>query len=253
VTNLRVLMDTGETLTDTSLNPPGASVTAIAYTNSFAGTTSSTLYVIDTANDRLMTQGRAPGSPNDGNLAPVGGLNLNGDVQSLAALDINARTNAAFAAFNLQGATSSDLYRLDLLTGAATRVGPIPTPNRIRGLTHSVVQQTVALGGTRDARLVSCNPATPAILRSSVARSGLQGGEQVLGFDIRPSNGLLYLLTDAQRVYIVDPATGRATLNASLTPAPGSPFTQLVGTAFGTDFSPLADAMRVISDAEQNL
>src|SRR5690606_12196862 len=42
--NLRVLFDTGETITDTQLNPAGSSVTAAAYTNSFAGTGTSTLY-----------------------------------------------------------------------------------------------------------------------------------------------------------------------------------------------------------------
>lgn len=252
-TNLRVLMDSGDTITDTNLNPPGSSISAIAYTNSFDGTATSTLYVIDTANNRLMTQGRAPGSPNDGNLAAVGILNLGSDLQSLAALDINARTNAAFAAFSLANSTSSALYRIDLATGAATLVGPLPTSNRVRGLTHLQVPQAVALGVTQDARLVRFNPASPDTLLSNLPISGLQGGETILGFDIRPSNGLLYLLTDAQRVYILEPTTGVARLLSTLTPNIGDPFTRLVGTSFGIDFSPLADAMRVISDAEQNL
>ncbi len=85
--NLRVLFDTGETFTDTQLNPSGSSVTAAAYTNSFAGTATSTLYVIDTANDRLMIQGRAPGTPINGDLQVVGPLGITGDVQTLAGLD----------------------------------------------------------------------------------------------------------------------------------------------------------------------
>jgi outer membrane protein assembly factor BamB len=104
------------------------------------------------------------------------------------------------------------------------------------------------LGVTSDARLISFKATTPGTLDSSVAISGLQGGEQILGFDIRPSNGLLYLLTDAGRVYILDPATGMARLGPSLMPA-----SALVGTTYGIDFSPTADALRVISDAERNL
>jgi hypothetical protein len=86
-----------------------------------------------------------------------------------------------------------------------------------------------------------------------MAITGLQGGEQVLGFDIRPSNRVMYLLTDAGRIYTVDPLTARATLGPTLMPSTGDPFRRLIGTTFGTDFSPTADALRVLSDAEHNL
>jgi len=251
--NLRVLFDTGETFTDTQLNPPGSSVTAAAYTNSFAGTGTSTLYVIDTANDRLMTQGLAPSTPIAGDLRPVGPLGITGDVQALAGLDINAINNNAFAALNVGAATTSDLYRINLLNGAATRIGPIGSTNRIRALTHSYVPQATLLGITNDGRLISFKVGTPGTIDSNLAITGLQGGERVLGFDIRPSNQLLYLLTDARRIYTVDPVTARAQLGATLMPNTGDPFTGLIGSAFGTDFSPTADALRVLSDAEHNL
>jgi hypothetical protein len=38
-----------------------------------------------------------------------------------------------------------------------------------------------------------------------------------------------------------------------LTPAAGSGFSQVAGANFGTDFSPPADALRIYTDAEQNL
>jgi hypothetical protein len=251
--NLRVLFDTGETFTDEQLNPPGSSVTAAAYTNSFVGTGTSTLYVIDTANDRLMIQGRAPSSPNNGDLQVVGSLGINGDVQALAGFDINAINNTAYAALNVGNATSSDLYSINLATGAATRLGPIGAPNRIRGLTHSQVPQATVFGITDNGRMISFRPATPTTLDSSLPLSGLQGGERVLGFDIRPANGVLYLLSDAGRIYTVDPTSAVAQLRATLTPSSGDPFTRLIGSAFGTDFSPTVDALRVISDAEHNL
>jgi trimeric autotransporter adhesin len=228
-------------------------VTAAAYTNSFAGTATSTLYVIDTANDRLMIQGRAPGTPIDGDLQVVGPLGITGDVLTLAGLDINAINNNAFAALNVGAATTSDLYSIDLTTGKATRIGPIASTTRIRSLTHSNVPQATLLGVTNDGRLLSFNVNTPATIASNQAITGLQGGERVLGFDIRPSNQVLYLLSDAGRIYTVDPVTARATLGKTLMPNVGDPFRALIGTTFGTDFSPTADALRVLSDAEHNL
>ncbi|WP_129642174.1 DUF4394 domain-containing protein [Peristeroidobacter agariperforans] len=251
--NLRVLFDTGETFTDDQLNPSGSSVTAAAYTNSFAGTGTSTLYVIDTANDRLMIQGRAPSTPIAGDLQVVGPLGIAGDVQTLAGLDINAINNNAFAALNVGTATTSDLYSINLTTGAATRIGPIGSTARIRALTHSNVPQATLLGVTNDGRLLSFNVNTPGTIASNQAITGLQGGERVLGFDIRPANQVLYLLTDAGRIYTVDPATARATLGKALMPNVGDPFRALIGTTFGADFSPTADALRVLSDAEHNL
>lgn len=251
--NLRVVFDTGETFTDEQLNPPGSSVTAAAYTNSFVGTGTSTLYVIDTANDRLMTQGRAPSSPNNGDLQAVGPLGITGDVQSLAGFDINAVNNTAFAALNVDSATTSDLYRIALADGSAVRVGPIGATNRIRALTHSNVPQATVFGITQDGRMITFKPATPGTLDSDLALTGLQGGERVLGFDIRPANGVLYLLSDAGRIYTVDPTMARAQLQATLLPSLNDPFTGLIGSAFGTDFSPTVDALRVISDAEHNL
>lgn len=251
--NLRVVFGTGETFTDAQLNPAGSSVTAAAYTNSFAGTGTSTLYVLDTSNDRLLIQGRAPSSPNNGDLQVVGSLGISGDVQPIAGFDINAVNNTAFTALNVGAASTSDLYRINLLTGAATRVAAIGSTNRIRALTHSNVPQATLLGVTRDARLVSFKVTSPGTIDSNMAITGMQGGEQVLGFDIRPSNRLLYLLTDAGRVYTVDPMTAVAQLGATLMPNTGDPFRGLIGSTFGTDFSPTADALRVISDAEHNL
>lgn len=251
--NLRVLFDTGETFTDERLNPSGSGVTAAAYTNSFAGTGTSTLYVIDTTNDRLMIQGRAPSTPIAGDLQPVGSLGIGGDVQVFAGLDINAINNNAFAALNVGTATTSDLYSIDLTSGKATRIGPIGSAAPIRALTHSNVPQATLLGITNDGRLLSFSVNTPGTIASNLAITGLQGGERVLGFDIRPSNQVMYLLTDAGRIYTVDPTTARATLGKTLMPNIGDPFRGLIGTTFGTDFSPTADALRVLSDAEHNL
>ena len=86
--------------------------------------------------------------------------------------------------------------------------------------------------------------------------TGIQSGESVLGIDVRPATGQLYGLGSSNRLYTIDPLTGTATLVAALAADPSDttdPFTALAGTDFGIDFNPVADRLRVVSTAEQNL
>jgi hypothetical protein len=123
--SLRINADTGATTTDGAINAAGALpiVTGAAYTNSFAGTTATSLFDIDTAADTLALQN----PPNDGTLSNVGalGVNANGDV----AFDIAGGTNGlALAALRTSAGGPSSLYRIDLVTGAATLVNGTATP-----------------------------------------------------------------------------------------------------------------------------
>ena len=254
--NLRINVDSGATTTDTVLNPAGSAVTGAAYTNGFAGAGTTTLYGIDVANDRLVIQGQPSGNPNNGDLAAAGALGVSGDVQSLAGFDINGRNNGAIAALNLAGATTSELHTIDLATGAATRVNTIGGGERLRGLTLAAVPQATVVGVTADHRVVTFKTATPGTLDTSAVITGLQGGETVLGIDFRPATGKLYALTDGGRLYTVDPVTGGATIAPILAADAADmtdPFVALMGTAFGTDFNPVVDRLRTVSDAEENL
>ena len=254
--NLRINVDSGATTTDTAINPAGAAVTAAAYTNSFAGAGTTTLYVLDVANDRLMIQGQPSGNPNNGDLLAVGSLGMIGDVQALTGFDVNGRNNSAFAALNLAGAAASELHMIDLVTGAATRVNTIGGGERIRGLTLATVPQATVVGVTADNRVVTFKAATPGTLDTNTTITGLQGGENVLGVDFRPATGKLYALTDGGRLYTIDPVTGGATVAPTLSADATdmtSPFVSLTGMAFGTDFNPVVDRLRTVSDAEENL
>ena len=62
---------------------------------------------------------------------------------------------------------------------------------------------------TTDNHLVSFKPLTPGTFDTDVAVTGLQGSEAIVGIDFRPSNGVLYAVTDAGRVYTVDATTAR--------------------------------------------
>ena len=86
--------------------------------------------------------------------------------------------------------------------------------------------------------------------------TGLNVGETVLGVDSRPANGLLYGVTTQNRLVTINATTGAATSPLLLTADPAdltSPFTALSGTAFGVDFNPVPDRLRVVSDTNQNL
>jgi Ca2+-binding RTX toxin-like protein len=93
--------------------------------------------------------------------------------------------------------------------------------------------------------LVSFDPDRPDRVTTTQI-SGIQGN--LVGIDFRPANGLLYGVTDANSVYIIDPNSGRSQL-VSNNPTPF----MLNGKAFGVDFNPVPDRIRVVSDADQNL
>lgn len=102
-------------------------VVASAYTNSFAGATSTTLYDIDITRGVLVIQN----PPNIGTLVTIGNLGVFSTNQ--VGFDILGGAGTAFASFTSQTGISS-LYTINLATGAATLVGGIGTGQTITGL-----------------------------------------------------------------------------------------------------------------------
>ncbi len=102
-------------------------VVASAYTNSFAGAVSTTLYNIDVARGVLALQN----PPNNGTLITIGNLGVFSTNQ--VGFDILGGSGTAFASLTTAGGISS-LYTINLLTGAATLVGGIGTGQTITGL-----------------------------------------------------------------------------------------------------------------------
>jgi hypothetical protein len=113
--NLRVNPDNGVTIVDGSINPAPASITAAGYTNSFAGTTATALYVIDSEKDLLYIQN----PPNNGTLTAEKSLGI--DIGSSNGFDIGGRTNNAYGLFTVGGQTS--LYSVNLMSGAVMSMG----------------------------------------------------------------------------------------------------------------------------------
>jgi hypothetical protein len=115
-------------------------VFASGYTRSFAGAITTTLYGIDATADVLVTQN----PPNNGTLNTVGALGI--DVTSTGGFDILATGNAAFAVMTRTGATNSELYSINLVTGAAQSLGVMAAPEQIRGLAIPDPPPTLAIG-----------------------------------------------------------------------------------------------------------
>jgi hypothetical protein len=127
--NLRVNVDTGEVAMDKPLayksGDAGAGrtplVTAGAYINSFAGATQTQLFDYDSARGAWVLQD----PPNDGQLATIGISGL-GDVR-IAGLDILTDTQGDYHCFAVSGST---LYRIDVATGGAIKLGTIGNGRR---------------------------------------------------------------------------------------------------------------------------
>jgi hypothetical protein len=103
-------------------------------------------------------------------------------------------------------------------------------------------------GVTQDNRLVTFQSDNVTNVTPSRPITGLPGGEGIAGLDVRPLNGQLYALGKTSRVYVINPRTGAARQVGATPFIPA-----LAGTAFGFDFNPTVDRIRVTSDAEQNL
>jgi hypothetical protein len=103
-------------------------IAGAAYSRNFPGTTSTTLFGIDTTLNALVTQGSpggAPISPNTGQLFTVGALGV--DVTSRLGLDIvsDGGIERAIGVFQLEGTSTPTLFSINLGTGAATRIGDL--------------------------------------------------------------------------------------------------------------------------------
>jgi hypothetical protein len=113
--NLRVNPADGVAIVDGALNPGTPAVTGAAYTNNFAGATTTMLYDIDANTDKLYLQN----PPNNGTLVEVGNLGVN--VEAANGFDIGGTSNTPYALLTSGGSTK--LYRINANTGAATATG----------------------------------------------------------------------------------------------------------------------------------
>lgn len=97
---------------DGAITPITASVSAAAYTNNFAGATTTVLFDIDAAAGRLFKQD----PPNNGTLVDVGALGVTPTAAN--GFDIGSTSGTAYALLTVGGVTK--IYTINLTSGAAT-------------------------------------------------------------------------------------------------------------------------------------
>ena len=257
--NLRIQTMTGLTTTDAAINPTSA-LSAAAYTNNFASACRTRLFVIDGQTGTLSLQD----PPNDGKLTRIGQL---GDLGygSVVSFEINTGTDGTDRAFvAVRDAKSTRLFDVNLSSGAASAPRDLYLDSGESLIALSALPPASPprqnpgdlLGVSESGKLVSFNRAAPGKLCTSAAISGLAGGEQVLGIDVRPADGALYALGSGANLYTVDVASGQASLKSKLIADPldtTDPFAGLYGSEFAVAFNPVPDRLRVISDQGQNL
>ncbi len=101
---------------------------------------------------------------------------------------------------------------------------------------------------TTSNRLVRLSTVDTCATEPAVKVTGLQPDESLLGIDMRPATGELYGLGSSSRLYRIDAFSGQASAVGA------APFAiALSGTAFGFDFNPTVDRIRIVSNTGQNL
>ncbi|WP_375416035.1 DUF4394 domain-containing protein [uncultured Hymenobacter sp.] len=269
---------------------PNAALTpgvgTVAYLNSYAGSTTTTLYDIDELNNGIFS---IQDPPNTGVLNTQGAVrvDLNNDgvgenpLGVAKALDLDFYYNPATGlneGFLLEvtqpGArgSSTNFYTFNLATRVATRrldangnnTIPAGIPFEIRDVAAQVA--VTPTGGTAQGQLlyalaggnlVSFDSQNPGVLLSAVNfGGGITAGQTVVGLDFRPATGELFALgydaapattgNNAQ-LYTINVSTGTATaVGAALRLELGA-----AGAAVGFDFNPTVDRIRVTSASNQ--
>ncbi len=246
--NLRLHPETGMVAaTDGGINPGDKNITAAAYTNSFAGATTTTLYTIDFAERKLFRQN----PPNNGTQEEIG--SLGNIVIGEGGFDISPDNSIALAVVNggesgsnndpISQGKKSNFYFINLVSGQATVAGV--SKRNIIGL--AIPTQKIAYAVDPDNQLLIFNPdRLTTMIKKAI--TGLQEGEKILGIDMRPATGQLYALGSSNRLYTINMASGAAAAVGM------TPFSQaLNGSFFGFDFNPTVDRIRIVSNKGQNL
>jgi len=248
--NLRINVDNGVTIVDGAINPAGPVLGGAGYINSVAGATTTALYVVNVAGSALMLQS----PPNDGGVVAVGPLGVTLDAGGNVGFDVRTvgTTNTPLATLRVGGTTG--LYSINITTGAATLIGAVAGNPVLNGMAilgnrpalNPPPPQATALALTGDNRLLQFRVQNPGTIDRAQAITGLQAGDRLIGIDVRPATGQLFGLGSSGRLYTVNPLNAVATPGAQLN-------VELGGGAYGLDFNPVPDRMRVVSSGGQNL
>jgi trimeric autotransporter adhesin len=229
-------------------------IAAAAYTNSYIGASTTTLYNYDAALNIITTQ--IP--PNNGTLNTVGVTGIAIDAVNPAVdmdvfFDAAAQANIALLSATSILANGSVLYRLNLNTGEVTIIDTIGVATKVNDIAividrfvPAAITGKLVYAITGNNNLISFDSDLPSIIRTITPLTGVFATQTFAGLDFRPATGELFALgynntSGMARLYTVDPITGVSTAvgvdSFLLQPA-------MAPVSF--DFNPTVDRIRVV-------
>ena len=124
-----------------------------------------------------------------------------------------------------------------------------PPTNASRVDDYSLKAPLHVVGLTAESQLVCFSDRKPEKARIIGTLAGFSGGDtRLLGIDFRPQDGLMYGVGNGGGLYRVDTVSAMLTMVGQLSVLPDP-----AATAFGVDFNPAANALRIVADTGQNL
>lgn len=236
------------------------SIGSVAYTNSYIGSTSTTLYNYDDSLNVLTTQ--IP--PNNGTLNTIGNSGISVNLADPTSdfdiyFDAVSGTNKAYLVANTGTQSADNLYTVNLSTGASTLVGSIGNGVSVSDIAVMIDRSIPAnLSGqltyalTSNGNLISFDSGLPGTIRKLVTITGLAMGQSLAGLDFRPATGELYALgynaTNGEaRLYTLDVNTGLATAIGSAAITLNANMGKV-----SMDFNPTVDRIRVTGSDNSN-
>ena len=233
--NLRLNPETGTVAAiDGNINN-AERISGVAYTNNYAGASTTTLFDIDGYN--LFKQE----PPNNGTITKIGSLGL--DAAGVGTSDFDISPDNKVILVPMTVGTTNSLYQLDSATGKLTNLGKLALPLISLAIPTNPVGYST--DNSNNLLIFDLNVSAFAVAKPI---TGLQAGENILGIDMRPATGQLYALGSSSRLYTINMSSGVAAAvnTVAFTPA-------LAGTSFGFDFNPTVDRIRVVSNTGQNM
>ena len=223
-----------------------ARIVAAAYDRPTAGTTATTLYDLDAAGSRLVQQD-PPKRRNARARRPP---------RHPAARDRHLRhPGRRRRPAHRHRRPGTAVHAVDLRTGRTTRRGTVPA--EVVALTFlpraartALLLTAPVVDSSQGQRLQHVDRTSGQSIRS-VALTGLEPGERLLGLDVRPATGKLTALTTAQRLVTVVPLTRQVTAGPALSaPVELGP---LGIDGVGFDVNPVVDRIRIVTATGRNL
>lgn len=116
------------------------------------------------------------------------------------------------------------------------------------GEPQATVRKEMVLAVTANGELIKFNAGQPRRVLQRTPVTGAIADDRLVGIDFRVSRGVLFALSQTGRLYTLDTTSGTLKLISTMPIVP-----TLKGGAFGFDFNPTVDRIRVVSDAGHNL